>query len=123
LRELNIERMRYFVVNVHDRILYLLKSSNRAVDAYLKFRKIERIERDLRDHRMIWIKIQNIPNCIYLTFSSVYKLSQFLEVYNYLTSPDYLLSQQPHLIQSVPALKKTTSTASDSQRTNGGALP
>jgi hypothetical protein len=66
--------MRYFQINIKERVLYLLKSSNRQVDAYLKFRKIERIERDLRDHRMIWIKIQNIPNCIYLTFSSVYKL-------------------------------------------------
>lgn len=89
--------MRYFQINIKDRVLNLLKPSTRQVDAYLKFKKIDRIERDLRDHRMIWIKIYNIPNCIYLTFSSVYKLLQFLEIYNFLTSPEYAIAQQPHL--------------------------
>jgi hypothetical protein len=82
--------MRYLVINIKHRTLYLLKSSNRQQDAFLKFKKIEKIERDLKDHRMIWIKINNIQNCLYLTFSSVYKLLQFLEIYTYLTSPEYL---------------------------------
>ncbi len=59
---------------------------------------------------MIWIKIHNIENCLYLTFSSVYKLTQFFEIHNYLKSPEYLQSQQLPSQLLPPTLKKNNSS-------------
>ena len=51
------------------------------------FINIQSIERSLQDHRQIMLKSATIANIYLFTFSSVYKLLQFLEFYNYLTVP------------------------------------
>ncbi len=40
----------------------------------IRLQKIEKIERDFRDHRIISIKVHNIQYNLYVTFSSVYKV-------------------------------------------------
>jgi hypothetical protein len=74
LKELNNERQRYLVLSRKELGIFFLKSSDQKVDGFIRFSKIEKIERDLRDHRNISIKLHNIQNCIYIVFSSIYKL-------------------------------------------------
>ena len=51
LRDMNNEKMRYLVLSYKERALFFLRPSNRVIEFYCKFTRIDKIERDLLDHR------------------------------------------------------------------------
>ncbi len=80
-----------------EKALFFLKSSNKEVEHMIRIIKIEKIERDLRDHRNISVKVHNLPFSFYIIFSSVYKVIQFLEIINNITSIYPMVMQAPEL--------------------------
>ena len=74
LRELNTERKRYLVLNIKERLIQLLRSTNRDVEINVKFSDISNIERSIQDHRQVMLKRSSIQNVYLITFSSVYKV-------------------------------------------------
>ena len=85
IKELNVERKRFLVLNIRDRKLVLLTSTARKRDLTFKFIDIAKIERSMQDHRQVMIKVHEVPIIYLFTFSSVYKVLQFLELYSFVT--------------------------------------
>ena len=81
LTELNVERKRFVVLNRERRGVQILKSSNRKVETTIMFQQIIYIQRSLLDHRQVMMKVMTMENILLFTFSSVYKVLQFLELY------------------------------------------
>ena len=84
-KELNVERRRYLKLNLAARVIYVLTSTSKKKDLAFKFSDVASIERSLQDHRQIMLKSVSVTNIYLFTFSSVYKVIQFLELYNHFT--------------------------------------
>lgn len=85
-------------------------SSKKIQEYVFKFSNLESLERSLVDHRQIMIKSSKFQGIFLFTFSSVYKVLQFLEIYNWLTSPSSALTLM------TPSLNRVDSTSKEESK-------
>eukprot|EP00347_Sterkiella_histriomuscorum_P004413 403360556 len=83
LTEMNNHRKRYLVIDRYQRRILLLRSQQQQVETMIDFNQILRIERSMLDHRQILLLSSVLSGFILITFSSVFKITQFLELLNF----------------------------------------
>jgi hypothetical protein len=106
IEENGIENKKYLVINKLHKFLLLLKSSRTRVDSKLSFDIIHSIERTYNDNRKVLVLLKESYQLrpISITFSSIFKVFQFLQLFQFiadlpdpLKSPIKVLKEEPSL--------------------------